>query len=223
MAYFATPRDIQSSAVQNALQPLLADYDGSGILFEQRVGSSIPTWTGAFGGTYTINQHWKVQSTLEYRTGYMVSNLTDGFRLSQHPSIGSNRKAFSDIQSVMQNPASTPDQRVEAAVTYITQYRRLLEPGLYQAQKGDFLRWRELAVTYDMGDTMARKLGFRNASVTLAGRNLFMWTKYPGLDPESNENGRGSTGTLADNFQNATDGFGLPIPRRVSLALNLNF
>jgi|GEM_PF-6109541 len=50
-----------------------------------------------------------------------------------------------------------------------------------------------------------------------------MWTKYPGLDPESNENGRGSTGTLADNFQNATDGFGLPIPRRVSLALNLGF
>jgi hypothetical protein len=30
-------------------------------------------------------------------------------------------------------------------------------------------------------------------------------------------------GTLADNFQNATDGFGLPIPRRFSLALNLNF
>ncbi len=223
LAYFAQPRDIQNSAVQNALQPLLADYDGSNILFEQRVGSNIPKWTGAFGGTYSFAKHWKIQSTLEYRTGYLVSNLTDGFRASQHPSIGSNRKEFSDIQSVMQNPASTPEQRVAAATEYITKYRRLLEPGLYQGQNGSFMRWRELAVTYNLGQSTASKLGFRNAAITFAGRNIFMWTKYPGLDPESNENGRGSTGTLADNFQNATDGFGLPIPRRVSLALNLGF
>lgn len=223
LAYFATPRDIQNSAVQSALQPLLADYDGSGSLFEQRVGKSIPSWTGAFGGTFSFKNHWKIQSTIEYRTDYLVSNLTDGFRLSQHPSIGSNRKAFSEIQAVMQNPASTPEQRVAAAETYIRGYRRLLEPGLYQGQNGNFVRWRELAVTYDFGADLAGKLGFRNASMTLAGRNIFMWTKYPGLDPESNENGRGSTGTLADNFQNATDGFGLPIPRRVSIALNLNF
>ena len=123
----------------------------------------------------------------------------------------------------MQNPASTPEQRVAAATEYITKYRRLLEPGLYQAQNGSFLRWRELAVTYNLGQTVATKLGFRNAAITLAGRNLLLWTKYPGQDPESNENGRGSTGTLADNFQNATDGFGLPIPRRVSLAFNLGF
>ena len=223
LAYFAQPRDIQQSSVQSTLQPLLADYDGNGILFEQRVGQSIPQWTGAFGGTWSFAGHWKVQSTLEYRTGYMVSNLTDGFRLSQHPSIGSNRKAFSEIQSVMQNPASTPEARVAAAETYIRQYRRLLEPGLNQAQNGNFLRWRELAITYDLGADLAKRVGFRNASITAAGRNILMWTKYPGQDPESNENGRGSTGSLQDNFQNATDGFGLPIPRRVSLALNLNF
>lgn len=223
LAYFAQPRDIQQSAVQNALQPLLADYDGSGILFEQRVGSSIPQWTGAFGGTFSFANHWKIQTTAEYRTGFLVSNLTDGFRLSQHPSIGSNRKEFSDIQSVMLNPASTPEQRVAAAETYIRGYRRLLEPGLYQGQNGNFVRLRELAITYNFGPDLAKRLGFRDAALTLAGRNLLMWTRYPGLDPESNENGRGSTNTLADNFQNATDGFGLPIPRRVSLALNLNF
>ena len=223
LAYFAQPQNIQSSAVQNVLQPLLADYDGSGILFEQRVGSNIPKWTGAFGGTLSFRQHWKIQSTLEYRTGYLVQNLTDGFRASQHPSIGSNRKEFSDVQAVMQNPASTPEQRVVAATEYITKYRRLLEPGLNQAQDGSFLRWRELAITYDFGASAARRLGFSNSSVTLAGRNILMWTRYPGLDPESNENGRGSTNTLSDNFQNATDGFGLPIPRRVSLAINLGF
>ena len=48
LAYFASPRDIQSSAVQAVLQPLLADYDGNNILFEQRVGQNIPKWTGAW-------------------------------------------------------------------------------------------------------------------------------------------------------------------------------
>lgn len=223
LAYFAQPRDIQQSSVQAVLQPLLADYDGSGILFEQRVGTNIPKWTGAFGGTLQMGQHWKVQSTMEYRTGYLVQNLTDGFRASQHPSIGSNRKEFSVPQSIMQNPASSAEERVAAATEYITKYRRLLEPGLNQAQDGSFLRWRELALTYDLATSTATKLGFRNASITLAGRNILMWTRYPGLDPESNENGRGSSNTLADNFQNATDGFGLPIPRRVSIALNLGF
>jgi hypothetical protein len=163
-----------------------------------------------------------VQTTLEYRTGFLIQNLTDGFRASQHPSIGSNRKEFSDIQSVMLNPASTPEQRVAAAETYIRGYRRLLEPGLYQAQDGDFLRLRELAVTYNLGPSLAKKMGFRDASVTFAGRNLLVWTKYPGQDPESNESGRGGGG-LYDNFMNSTDGFGLPIPRRVSIAMNLNF
>jgi len=222
LAYFAQPRDIQQSAVQAALQPLLADYDGSGILFEQRVGSSIPVWTGAFGGTYNLGRSWKMQTTLEYRTGFLIQNLTDGFRASQHPSIGSNRKEFSDIQAVMLNPASTPEQRVAAAETYIRGYRRLLEPGLYQAQDGDFMRLRELAITYNLGPSLAKKMGFRDASVTFAGRNLLVWTKYPGQDPESNESGRGGGG-LYDNFMNSTDGFGLPIPRRVSIAMNLNF
>ena len=223
LAYFAQPRDIQSSAVQNVLQPLLADYDGNGNLFEQRRGSSIPKWTGAVGGTYSFLSHWKLQSTFEYRTGFLVSNLTDGFRLSQHPSIGSNRREFSEVQAIMQNPASTPEQRVTAATEYITKYRRLLEPGLNQAEDGSFVRWRELALTYDFGATVAQRLGFRNASVTVAGRNILLWTKYSGIDPESNENGRGSSGTVADNFQNSTDAFGLPIPRRISIALNLSF
>ena len=221
LAYFAQPRNIQLSATQSALQPLLADYDGSGILFEQNVGSSIPVWTGAMGGTFT-HKSWKIQNTFEYRTGFLIQNLTDGFRNSQHPSIGSNRKEFSDLQAVMENPASTPEQRVAAAETYIRGYRRLLEPGLYQAQSGDFLRWRELAVTYNLGADRAKKLGFRDANITFSGRNILLFTKYPGQDPESNESGRGGGG-LYDNFMNSTDGFGLPIPRQLSLALNLNF
>jgi len=223
LQYFSVPRDIQNGAVQSALQPVLADYDGNGNVFEQLVGDVIPDWTGAFGGNINLGNSWKFQTLLEWRTGFKVQNLTDGFRNSQHPSIGSNRKEFDQIAATMENPASTAEQRVAAAELYITKYRRLLEPGLHQAEDGDFIRLREIALTYNIPASLAARLKSRSASLTLSGRNLWLATKYSGLDPESNENGRGSVGGADANFLVSTDGFGLPLQRRVSLILNLSF
>ena len=222
LAYFAQPRDLLTSGVQSTLQPLLADYQGTGILFEQRKGDVFPDWTGALGGTYRFKKNWRIQSLFEYRTGFQVQNLTDGFRLSQHPSIGSNRLEFSQIHSTLLNPASTPEQRVAAANLYVTKYRRLLEPGLNQGQDGTFMRWRELAVTYDFSPTLASKLGARTLSITGSGRNLLLWTKYPGVDPEVNAIDR-SASTLDQNFLTSTEAFGLPIPRRYSFSVNFGF
>ncbi len=222
LAYFATPRDLLNSGVQATLQPLLADVQGTGILFEQRNGDVFPDWTGALGGTYRFRKNWRVQTLFEYRTGFKVQNLTDGFRLSQHPSIGSNRLEFTEIHRTLLNPASTAQQRVDAAQEYVTKYRRLLEPGLNQGQDGTFMRLRELALTYDFSPTLASKVGARTLSMTASGRNLLLWTKYPGVDPETNAIDR-SASTLDQNFLASTEAFGVPIPRRFSFALNLGF
>lgn len=223
LQYFSVPRDIQTGAVQSALQPVLADYDGNGNVFEQNVGDVIPDWSGAFGGNFNLGTAWKFQTLFEWRTGFKVQNLTDGFRGSQHPSIGSNRKEFDEIASTMENPLSTPEQRVAAAEKYIKNNRRLLEPGLHQAEDGDFIRLREIALTYNIPSRLVSRFKSRNASITLSGRNLWLATKYSGLDPESNENGRGSSGALTDNFLVSTDGFGLPLQKRFSLIFNLGF
>ncbi len=222
LAYFAAPRDLLNSGVQSTLQPLLADYQGTGILFEQRVGDVFPDWTGAVGGTYRFRKNWRVQTTLEYRTGFRVQNLTDGFRLSQHPSIGSNRIEFSNIHATLLNPASTAEQRLAAAELYVTKYRRLLEPGLNQSSDGTFMRLRELALTYEFSPTLASRLGARTLSMTASGRNLLLWTKYPGVDPETNAIDR-TASTLDQNFLASTEAFGVPIPRRVAFSVNFGF
>jgi hypothetical protein len=223
LAYFSQPRDLQVSSVQSTLKPLLADYDGNGNLFEQRIGDNIPDWTGAFGATYTLGSSWRFQTLFEYKTGFLVQNLTDGFRGSQHSSIGSNLKEFDLIESTIKNPASTPEQRLAAANEYVTKNRRLLEPGLSQAEKGDFVRLRELAATYTLPGSWAGKLKARNGNITLSGRNIFLKTSYTGTDPESNENGRAGSASINDNFLVNTDAFGLPIQRRVSLIINLTY
>ena len=223
LAYFAQPRALKNGAVQSALQPLLADYQGTGNLLEQRGGSTIPTWTGAFGGNVNIGERWRVGTNFEYRGGHVIQNLTDGFRQSQHPSIGSNTRPYSELEAILENPASTAEQRLAAANTYVRQYRRLLEPGLNQAQSGDFVRLRELSVTYTASPGMASRFRARTLAVTLAGRNLWLWTRYPGPDPEVNAISPFGSSTLENNFLMSTDAFGLPIPRRVALTVNYGF
>ena len=56
---------------------------------------------------------------------------------------------------------------------------------------GDFTRWRELNVTVDVPQRLIRwdliHLRFTSATVSLQGRNLALWTKYNGSDPESRD------------------------------------
>jgi TonB-dependent starch-binding outer membrane protein SusC len=225
LAYLSQPRDLRTSAVQSALQPLLADYDGVGValISQQRVGDIIPDWTGSFGTNFTISSNWRVQSVFEYRTGYQIANLTDAFRSSQHATIGSNTKPYAIVEAALGNPASTPEQRLAAAKEYIAHYRRLLEPGLNEVSDGDFVRLRELAVTYNAPAAVAARAGFGSLSITAAGRNLWLGTKYSGADPELAYAGRQPGGGTTANFRDASEAFNLPTPRRFSLMVNLGF
>jgi TonB-linked SusC/RagA family outer membrane protein len=53
-------------------------------------------------------------------------------------------------------------------------------------EDASFVKLREVALTYDvpMRLTESFSLGARNIRLGLTGRNLFMWTKYTGVDPE---------------------------------------
>ena len=223
LAYLAQPRDLKTSAVQTALKPLLADYDGNGNVLEQRIGKIFPDWTGTFGPTLSYRNNWRMQGLFEWRTGFMVHNLTYAFRNSQHATIGSNLQPYVQVEAILNNPASTPEQRLAAADEYIKNYRHLLEPGLNEFEKGDFLRFRELSLTYVAPERLAARVGARSMSFTLAGRNIGLWTPYSGSDPEIAYAGRQAAGGVTGNFNDASDSFGMPVPRRFSFLVNLGF
>ena len=50
-----------------------------------------------------------------------------------------------------------------------------------------------------------------------------LWTPYSGADPEIAYNGRENNGGVTGNFDDASDAFGMPIPRRISLMFNLTY
>ena len=59
-------------------------------------------------------------------------------------------------------------------------------------ENGEFLKIREVSVTYTLPNRWAGMLGAQRASLSLAGRNLKTFTSYTGVDPEVNQLGQSS-------------------------------
>jgi hypothetical protein len=79
-----------------------------------------------------------------------------------------------------------------------------------------FVKWRELAVAYRLDQPgIAGRLGLSSATIRLAGRNLHTWTKYRGLDPESNLGG-------AEFLTQGIDYFNNPLTRSFVVSVTLN-
>jgi hypothetical protein len=64
-------------------------------------------------------------------------------------------------------------------------------------EDAEFMKLRELSVTYVVPTRWARMVGSDRITVTAAGRNLHTWTGYTGVDPELNGAGQ----TAFNGFQ----------------------
>ena len=83
----------------------------------------------------------------------------------------------------------------------------------YAFQDGDFIRLRELALSYQIPRDLLGSVGISRASLTVAGRNLGYWSEYTGLDPEV-------------RILNRVDGgWGgrMPLPSQFETTLNVEF
>ena len=65
-------------------------------------------------------------------------------------------------------------------------------------QDGTFVKLRELSVTYDAPQRWASLVRARSLRLSASGRNLAMWTKYWGEDPEFNNGGSSAVGRFVD-------------------------
>jgi hypothetical protein len=84
-------------------------------------------------------------------------------------------------------------------------------------QDAGFTRFRELSATYTLPTSVARALRASRASITVAGRNLGLWTNFRGIEPEASFNG-GTRGGFGQWEQNV-----LPQLRQFVTTVNLNF
>ncbi len=199
---------------------------GSAEYLDSYIGKPTPDFAGSYGFDVSFLGNFEFSTNFEYKLGnYHTQDLTGAFRQA-NAVIGRNVPGTARVASIMQNPASTAEQRLEAALEWAREYRALAPmSGMNQIWTSDFMRLREVSLSYRLPAEMISGLGLDNATVTLGGRNVKMWMfgDYRGIDPEINPSANCTGGGVNCNFLTGTEAFGVPIPRRFTVSARIGF
>jgi hypothetical protein len=181
-------RDADGKLVKNANgQPIL---DPVSIY----MGPSAPDKEAALSSSIRLFDRVRVFGLFDYKGGNYQFNVKDW------------RRDRAGLSWATINPDADPDEVLA---------RKFASETLYDIQKADFVKLRDLSVSYDLPASLVGKFAER-ATLTAAGHNLKIWTKYGGADPEINFNGGDST------FEH-NDSWTVPMTRRYSLSLSVTF
>jgi hypothetical protein len=138
---------------------------------EEYLGSSLPDRLGSLAGTLRLGGAVSLYARADYQGGARLLDLTSNLRCTNR----SNCRAVYD-------PATPAEE--QARVVASLQGSRA---GF--VHDADFVRLREVAVTLSAPQRWTRRFGAAGVDLTVGGRNLAIWTDYPGLDPEVNAAG----------------------------------
>ncbi|MBC7894217.1 MAG: SusC/RagA family TonB-linked outer membrane protein [Cytophagaceae bacterium] len=148
-------------------------------------GYPLPRREFAFtNGLEFFKRRVRVAAMVDYKGGHLVYNNTERIRCASR----NNCRGLIDPTAPLFEQARTVAVREHPSRTVA---------GFFE--KGDFVRFRELAATFTAPPTWASRL-FRGRSLmaTLAARNLgILWTDYTGVDPEA----FGTSGDAPSEFQ----------------------
>jgi hypothetical protein len=177
------------------------------------VGGQLPKRAGNVNSTLTLFRNIRVHAQLDGKFDYHVYNLTKDFR---DRSLRNSREAT-----------------LTAAEGGYSAYERVRRLGPFRAERsgaavgtalvrdpyvvpGDFVRFRELSVTWSLPSALASRFAMAGASISVGGRNLALWTDYDGLDPEV-------IGTIDNTTPYLADVFTTPQARRLFARLSVQF
>ncbi|WP_378186773.1 SusC/RagA family TonB-linked outer membrane protein [Aquimarina sp. W85] len=195
---------------------------------ESVLGDPNPDWTGGIGTNISYkgitlsaqletsqgNDHWQgTKGVLNY---FGISPETANISVSNQDLTtysGGVIPAGTEFRGNIQDFGNGP---VALDIDWYT-----TNGGGFGAQSESFItdaswtRLRELSLGYDFPSRFIEQAGFSNFSITLTGRNLFLWTEIDGFDPDINLTGA-SRGRGLDYFTN-------PSTKSYAFTLRLGF
>lgn len=187
------------------------------------IGKSQPDWFGSIINTITYKD-FSLSFMIDTRQGVQKYNQMDNFfaafgiapyTLNRNETIvfdGVLANGSPNTKPVWLGQGTGPDGENYGAGYYRNVYRGITENFVEDA---DWIRLRNLSLTYNLPQSLIRKASMSNASLTFTGYNLWLDTPFSGFDPEGNRaNGNGD-----DGF----GGFTYPSVRRYSFTLNVTF
>jgi hypothetical protein len=163
-------------------------------------GNSIPgDIVSISNGFDLMNRRIRINTLFDYKGGYSINNGTYSFQCGNNPACPGLSNPNASLQDQAAAVAFTAKSPNNTAFGYL--------------ENGQFWRFRELSATFNLPASLTSRVGSSGASLSLGARNLKVWTKYKGSDPEENF----STTDVQQNFASSA-------PRRFyTLRLNLHY
>ena len=168
------------------------------------LGPSAPTREIGFSNTITFFRNFRLYGLLDYKGGHKLFNLKERNRC----------QTANDNCAVVNNPRARFPQTAQDTLLNKELLVWRSVPGAF-IEDADFIKLREISLSYSMPQALIQRLGPSSATFTIAGRNLGLWSDYSGFDPEvSSYGGR--------NFVRV-DAYAPPMTRRFVGTVNLTF
>jgi hypothetical protein len=166
-----------------------SDANGDGIISASEItvdpnfhyaGYAVPRDLVSVQNTFDLFQKkLSLNVQLDYRGGFSLFNNSTNFLCVQ--------KDTCHDESDKNTPLADQARLVAARYLPIT-----TTAGYWE--NGQFWRLREVGATVQLPDALNRRMNSTGSTLTLSARNLHVWTKYSGTDPEANYSTTTSTG-----------------------------
>ena len=187
---------------------ILVDDDGYPLIVGgKNLGKIEPDWTGTVNTTFEYKGVY-LSAQADARMGGYIWNGTEELL----DFYGVTEKTLSREEDyIYPGVNSTTGQANNVVLKRNQNWYGNLSTEEY-TYKNDWLKLRELSLGYRF---KLKDIGITNLDINLFGRNLYMWTKVPHVDPESSSFGSG-------NSQGATR-FAFPTTRTLGMSLKMQF
>lgn len=207
--------------------PLLIGADGFPVIsggVQRILGNSQPKMIIGLGQTFNYKR-LSLNVLFDSRLGFKKYNwLEDFYAAFGLPDYTADRRSFKVFEGYLASGAANtkqvwlgqrfgPDGVDYGEGYYRTRYRLVSEPFVTDAS---WVRLRSASLAYSLPEKWLPKKGMKNASLSVTGNNLWLWTKYYGVDPESS-----SYDSSSNNDGSA--GFVYPSARSFIFTLNVGF
>ena len=141
------------------------------------VGNPYPQWFGGFDNTFTY-KGFDLGVFFQYSGGNKIYNQTRQSLMTNY--LNNN---LTEIKDRWQKPGDVTD----VPMLYL-QDNISTRASTRWLEDGDFLRLRQLSLGYNVPSAMVNRVGLNNLRIYGQVQNVFVLTKYSGVDPEVNTN-----------------------------------
>jgi TonB-linked SusC/RagA family outer membrane protein len=145
----------------------------------QLIGNAMPDFFGGLNNSFSY-RGWDASALFTFQYGNEVFNMNEFFDMAG--GTRPERVLFMNSAKRWQQPGDITD--VPRFTTVGNNYR--LEQNSRYLEDGSFIRLKQLSIGYTIPEKTLSKLNIKNLRLYVSGTNLLLFTKYSGLDPESN-------------------------------------